>query len=46
MIYDMIDHYCHSVVVHKRDKVNYDDMKILIVKNILILSDLDAQFFE
>lgn len=46
MIYNMIDQYCHSVVFYKRDNVSYDDMKSLIIKTILNLSDLDAQSSE
>lgn len=46
MIYDMIDQYCHSVVFYKRDKVNYDNMKSLIIQSILNLVDLDAQSSE
>ncbi|AQS11295.1 HTH-type transcriptional regulator BetI [Clostridium saccharobutylicum] len=46
MIYDMIDQYCHSVVFNKRDKINYDDMKSLIIQSILNLVDLDAQSSE
>lgn len=41
MIYHLIDYYCDAVVLNKRDTVNYDDMKTLLIKTILNLIDLD-----
>ena len=41
MIYHMIDQYCDSVALNKRDAINYDDMKILLIETILNLLNLD-----
>lgn len=42
MIYHMIDQYSDAVTINKRDAVNYDDMKKLLVETILNLLNLDT----
>lgn len=37
MAYHMIDQYCDSVVLNRRDVINYDDMKKLLIETILNL---------
>ena len=41
MIYHMIDQYCDAVALNKRDIINYDDMKVLLIETILNLLNLD-----
>lgn len=41
MAYHMIDQYCEAVVLNKRDVINYDVMKMLLIDTILNLLNLD-----
>ena len=39
IIYGIIDNYCHEIVYHKHDLLNYDNMRIIIldmIENVLI----------
>ncbi|UZW13270.1 TetR/AcrR family transcriptional regulator [Clostridium pasteurianum] len=42
MIYHMIDQYSDSIVLNKREKINYDVMKKLLIETIFNLLDLDV----
>lgn len=37
IIYHMIDHYCDSVVLNKRNNINYDDMKMILIETIIMM---------
>ncbi|MFT8313147.1 MAG: TetR/AcrR family transcriptional regulator [Clostridium sp.] len=45
IIFHMIDQYCDAVAINKRDKINYDDMKILLIETILDLLNLNIKPF-
>ncbi len=42
MVFHMIDQYCDAVVLNKRDAINYDDMKKLLIETILNLLNSDV----